>query len=184
MKKSYYSNVSKIIISKNKIKKAIKKAAKWIDYEYKDIDSEIVLVGILKGCIPFMGQLSTMIERDISMDFMNVSSFNGEDSAKNLPKITMDIQTDIKGKHVLLVEDIIDSGYTIKFVIDKLQQKEPASIKIITFLNKNGVRKVELEPNFSCFDIPNEFIVGFGLDYKEKCRNYEFIGVLRKELLG
>ncbi|MGL4358803.1 MAG: hypoxanthine phosphoribosyltransferase [Cetobacterium sp.] len=154
-----------------------------MDSEYKDVDKPILLIGILKGCIPFLGQLVTKLELDVELDFMIVSSFKGTQSAIGIPEITKDITTNVKGKHILLVEDIIDSGYTIKYVIDKLKERQPASIKIITLLSKDGNRKVDLEPNYTCFSIPDKFIIGFGLDYKEKYRNYEFIGVLKKEFL-
>ncbi|MGL4647225.1 MAG: hypoxanthine phosphoribosyltransferase [Mycoplasmoidaceae bacterium] len=182
-KKAYYSNVSKILITKPEIQKAIELAAKWIDEEYKNVKDDIVLVGILKGCVPFMGQLTTQIERDVSLDFMLFSSFRGTNKAQSLPELIKDIEINIKDKHVLLVEDIIDSGHTILYAMKKLKEKKPASMKLITFLNKVGVRKVDLEPNYSCFEIPNEFIVGYGLDYEEKCRNWEFIGVLKKEYI-
>ncbi|MGL5246099.1 MAG: hypoxanthine phosphoribosyltransferase [Mycoplasmoidaceae bacterium] len=183
MKKSYYSKVSEILISKEEINDGISRASKWVNNEYKDIDSPILLIGILKGCIPFLGQLITKLEIDVELDFMIVSSFKGTKSAIGIPEITKDITTNVKGKHILLVEDIIDSGYTIKYTIDKLKERQPASIKIITLLSKDGNRKVNLEPNYTCFSIPDKFIIGFGLDYKEKYRNYEFIGVLKKEFL-
>lgn len=183
MKKSYYSKVSEILISKEEIDEGISKASKWIDNEYKDVGAPIILVGILKGCIPFLGQLTTKLEIDVELEFMIVSSFKGTQSSVGMPEIIKDIDSDIKGKHILLVEDIIDSGYTIKYVIDKIRERQPASIKIITFLTKDGNRKVDLEPDYACFSIPDKFIIGFGLDYKEKYRNYEFVGVLKKEFL-
>ena len=100
-----------------------------------------------------------------------------------MPEIIKDIDSDVKGKHILVVEDIVVAGYTIKYVIDKSEERKPASIEIITVLSKDGIRKVELKPNYSCFSLPGKFIIGFGLDYKEKYRNYEFVGVLKKEFL-
>ena len=104
-------------------------------------------------------------------------------SAIGMPEIIKDIDSDVKGKHILLVEGITDSGYTIKYVIDKIKERKPASIKIITFLSKDGSRQVDLKPNYTCFSILDKFIIEFGLDYKEKYRNYEFVGVLKKEFL-
>ncbi|MGL4616716.1 MAG: hypoxanthine phosphoribosyltransferase [Mycoplasmoidaceae bacterium] len=184
MKKSYYSKVSEILISKKEIDDGISKASKWIDNEYKDTNTPVLLIGILKGCIPFLGQLITKLEIDVELDFMIVSSFKGTQNAVGIPEITKDVTTNINGKHILLVEDIIDSGYTIKYVIDKLRERQPASIKIVTLLSKDGNRKVDLEPDYTCFSIPDKFIIGFGLDYKEKYRNYEFVGVLKKEFLN
>ncbi len=182
-KKEYLKNIEEILITKRQINKEIKKAAKWIDQVYGDCKEEIVLVGLLKGCIPFVGQLVTHIERNVVLDFMVVSSFKGKEKAQGKPEIVTHINTDIKDKHVLLVEDIVDSGYTIKYVKDELMKQKPKSVKIITLLDKPTGRKVDLNVEYSCFTIPHKFIVGFGLDYKEKCRNYEFIGVLKKEVI-
>lgn len=182
-KKKYFSNVKEILISKKEIQKGIKKAAKWVDDHYKDINEEVVLIGLLKGSIPFIGQLVTDIERDVVLDFMVVSSFKGKNKAQGKPEIVTDINTNIKDKHILLVEDIVDSGYTIKYVQDLLYKRKPKSIKIISLLDKPSGRKVDMKLDYACFQIPDKFIVGFGLDFKEKCRNYEFIGVLKDEII-
>lgn len=182
-RKKYFENISEILITKKQLKKGIVKAAKWVDETYTDHNKDLVLIGLLKGSIPFIGQLVTEIERDVTLDFMVVSSFKGEDKAQGKPEIVTDILSDIKGKDVLLVEDIVDSGYTIEYVSKELLKRKPNSIKIITLLDKPSGRKTDLEIGYSCFEIPHKFIVGFGLDYKEKCRNYEFIGVLKKEII-
>lgn len=165
---------TKILISKFKIKRAIKKAAKWVNKTYGD-GQTLVLVGLLKGCIPFFGQLITEIKVDLEVDFLVVSSFKGENKAQGKPEIITNIVSDIKDKHVLLVEDIIDSGYTIKYVKEELNKRKPSSIRVISLLNKQEGRKVDLQPDYYCFDIPNKFIFGFGLDYKEKLRNIPHI---------
>lgn len=182
-KKKYFNNISEILISKKQLKKGIIRAAKWIDKTYTNQEKDLVLVGLLKGSIPFIGQLVTEIERDVTLDFMVVSSFKGEHKAQGRPEIVTDILSNIEGKDVLLVEDIVDSGYTIDYVSKELQKRKPNSINIITLLNKPSGRKVNLDIAYSCFEIPHKFIVGFGLDYKEKCRNYEFVGVLKKEII-
>ncbi len=183
VKKDYVKNVSEILITKKQLKKGIIKAARWIDDTYTDKNKDLVLVGLLKGSIPFIGQLVTEIERDITLDFMVVSSFKGEHKAQGKPEIVTDILSNIEGKDVLLVEDIVDSGYTIFYVIKELEKRKPNSIKIITLLDKPTGRKVNLDIAYSCFKIPHKFLVGFGLDYKEKCRNYEFVGVLKNEII-
>lgn len=182
-KKVYSNNIEEVLISGRQIRKAVKKAAKWIDAKYADEKEEIVLVGLLKGSIPFIGQLVTNIERDVVLDFMVVSSFKGKDKAQGKPEIITNIGTNIKNKHVLLVEDIVDSGYTIKYVKDILEKQKPKSIGTISLLDKPTGRKVDLNVDYSCFTIPHKFIVGYGLDYKEKCRNYDCIAVLKKEII-
>ena len=172
------SRIEEVIISEKQIIEGIKKAAQWVDSVYKN--EEIVIIGLLKGCIPFFGQLVSNIKTDLEMDFMVVSSFKGMDKAVGLPEIVTDIKTNIKDKHVLLVEDIVDSGYTVKYVLDYLNERSCKSIKVISLLNKQEGRKVDFDPDYYCFDVPNKFLVGFGLDYKEKFRNLPYIGVLKK----
>lgn len=164
-----------ILISNHQINKAIKKAAKWINENYEG--KTLVLVGLLKGCIPFFGQLITKIKVNLIIDFLVVSSFKGENKAQGKPKIITNILTDITNKDVLLLEDIIDSGYTIKYVVEEFQKHNPNSIKVMSLLNKQEGRKIDFTPDYYCFDIPNKFIVGFGLDYKEKERNLPHIMV-------
>lgn len=115
------------------------------------------------------------------MDFMVVSSFKGENKAQGKPEIITDIFTDIKDKHVLILEDIIDSAYTIKYVTEYLSKRNPKSIKVMSLLNKKEGRKVDFELDYYCFDIENQFLIGFGLDYKEKLRNLPYIGIMKKE---
>lgn len=164
-----------ILISNYQINKAIKKAAKWINENYDG--KTLVLIGLLKGCIPFFGQLITKIKVNLIIDFLVVSSFKGENKSQGKPKIITNILTDIKDKDVLLLEDIIDSGYTIKYVVEEFQKFKPRSIKVMSLLNKQEGRKIDFKPDYYCFDIPNKFIVGFGLDYKEKERNLPHIMV-------
>lgn len=181
-KKEYYNNVDKVLITKKQIKKGTLKAARWIDERYTD-NNDLVLIGLLKGCIPFIGQLVTNINRNVILDFMVVSSFKGKEKAQGKPEIVTDINTDIEGKDVLLVEDIVDSGYTIKYVQEYMEKRKPRSISIISLVDKPEGRKVNLKLDYACFKVPDKFLVGYGLDYKEKCRNYEFIGVLKKEII-
>lgn len=183
MKKEYYEKFDEILITNEEINKSIDSAAHWIDETYKDIEGPIVLIGLLKGCIPFLGQLLTKIKIDVILDFMVVSSFKGNDKRLNKPIIITDIISDIAGKHILFVEDIIDSGYTIKHTMERTSEKNPASIKLITLLDKPSGRKNNLKSDYSCFIVEDKFLVGFGLDYKEQMRNYDCIGVLKKEYI-
>lgn len=183
MSRDYYKHFEKIIYHFEDIERAIIKAANWIDDEYKDVKEEIVLIGLLKGCIPFLGRLLLHLNHDVILDFMVVSSFKGEDKRIGEPSIITDIITDIKDKHILLIEDIVDSGYTIKKIIELLKKRQPKSIKLISLLDKREGRRVNVKIDYSCLKIPNEFIVGFGLDYKEKCRNWDCIGIPKKNYI-
>lgn len=171
--------VEEILITKWQIDEGLKKAAKWIDETYKDSKKDLILVGLLRGCVPFYGQLLSLIKTDVITDFMLVSSFDGEDVRISEPKIIVDVQLSITDKNVLLVEDIIDSAKTITYVIQHLKQKNPHSIKVISFLDKKAGRQCEFKLDYYCYDIEDKFLVGYGLDYKEKLRNLPYVGVFK-----
>ncbi len=175
------NRIFEILISNRQIKNGIKKTAKWLNKEYKD--KTPVIIGILKGCIPFIGQISTLLNFDFELDFMSASSFKGGTKGSNDIQISLDLKTNIKGRDVIILEDIIDTARTLKKIIELLKNRNPSSIRLVTLLDKKEGRKVELDADYSCFTIPNKFIVGFGLDYKEIMRNYNFIGCLKPEYI-
>jgi len=148
------------------------------DYEGKNP----ILVGILKGSIPFMAELVKYIDTHLEMDFMMVSSYHGGTVSSGVINIKQDVTQDIKGRHVVFVEDIIDTGQTLKSLRDMFTAREAASVKIVTMLDKPEGRTVEIEADYTCFTIPNEFVVGYGLDYNENYRNLPYVGVLKEEV--
>lgn len=172
--------IEKILINEKQIQQAITEAAKWVDEQYKN--SDLVLVTILKGSIPFVGCLVPQIKVDFTIDYIAMSSFKGCTCAQTLPELVVNSCNNLKDKDVLLVEDIIDSGNTISEIINILKSQGCKSVKILTLLDKPSGRKVKLEADYKCFEIPKEFIVGFGLDYEEKMRNLPYIGILKKEI--
>lgn len=174
------SRIEKILITKEEIDQAVIEAAKWVDDEYNNKD--LVLVTVLKGSIPFVGALMPRITVDFEVDYIAMSSFKGGTEAQTLPELVQNFCTNLKDKDVLLVEDIVDSGRTIKEIYKLLEQQGAKTVKILTLLDKPAGRTVELEPDYKCFTIPKEFIVGFGLDYQEKMRNLPYIGILKKEI--
>lgn len=174
---SFDSRIKEILITEEEINREIKKAGKWIDNNYKN--SDLILIGFLRGCVPFFGRLMTSITIDFVTDFMVWSSFKGQDSRQTKPEIITDILIDIKGKDVLIIEDIIDTAETLHYALEHLKKKQPKSIKILTMLNKQEGRKVNLNPDYTCFDVENKFLVGFGLDYKEQLRNLPYVGVFK-----
>lgn len=178
---SINSHVKKVIISNSKIKSGIKKAAKWINLNYKN--SKPLLLGVLKGCIPFFGQLLTHIKINCDTDFMSVASFHGGVKASSEPILKLDLSTNVSGRDVLIIEDIIDSANTLSKIIDLLKNRNAKSVKILTLLDKPSGRKVPLDADYSCFTIPNLFIVGFGLDYKEEYRNLNCIAILKEKYI-
>lgn len=174
------NRIKKILISSQEIILGIEKAAQWVNINYQNKD--LVIVSILKGVIPFIGNLMPKVTVDFETDFISVSSFKGTISASTLPEILSSININVKNKDVLLVEDIVDSGRTITLVMDVLKKEKPASLKLLTLLDKPKGRKVVLKPDYGCFEIPEEFVVGFGLDYQEKMRNLPYIGILKEEI--
>ena len=140
------------------------------------------MIAILKGAIPFYGALIPKITIDVQLDFMVVSSFKGEVYAVTEPEIITDLISDVKDRDLLLVEDVVDTARTMKQVVTALKNRGAKSIKIMTLVDKPSARKVDLKVDYSCFKIAPEFIVGFGLDYKEYMRNLPYIGVLKNEV--
>ena len=147
------------------------------DYEGK----KPILVGLLKGSIPFMAELIKHITCDMEIDFMQASSYEGTESTLNV-KIKKDLDRDIKGCHILIVEDIVDTGYTLKKVLEILKDRGAASVEVVSLLNKQENRVVDITAKYVGYEIPNKFVVGFGLDYNELYRNTDDIGVLKKDI--
>ncbi|MDN5303975.1 MAG: hypoxanthine phosphoribosyltransferase [Fusobacteriaceae bacterium] len=169
-----------VMISKEDIAKKVKELAKEITNTYKDTD-ELVLVGLLRGSVVFLSDLAREIGiDDVKLDFMVVSSYgNSMESSRNV-KIKKDIEENIADRNVLIVEDIIDTGFTLKKVYEILELREPKSLKICTLLDKPERREVDVKVDFTGFKIPDEFVVGYGIDYAEKHRNLPYIGKVTK----
>lgn len=173
-------DIKKILISEEEIVAKSKELGKMLTEEYAGKNP--LLVGILKGSIPFMAELIKHIDTHIETDFMVVSSYHGGTESSGTVKIIKDLDTNVAGRDVLFVEDIIDTGRTLKELKKLFALRQAASIKIATLLDKPEGRVVEIEPDYTCFTIPNEFVVGFGLDYDENYRNIPYVGVLKEEV--
>lgn len=174
------NDIKKILVSHDEITEAVKKLGAQLTKDYAGKNP--ILVGILKGSIPFMAELVKHIDTHIEMDFMMVSSYHGGTASSGVINIKQDVTQDIKGRDVLFVEDIIDTGQTLKNLRDMFIEREASSVKIATLLDKPEGRVVEIEADYTCFTIPNEFVVGYGLDYKENYRNLPYVGVLKEEV--
>lgn len=142
-------------------------------------DSPILLVGILKGSVLFMADLLRAIQHPVMIDFIAVSSYGATTKSSGVVRMIKDLDNDLADKQVILVEDIIDSGLTLRYVRDMLQRRNPASLKVCALLNKPDRRQTDVEVEFIGFDIPNAFVVGYGLDYNEQYRQLPYIGVLK-----
>lgn len=173
--------IEKVLIDEDSLTKRIKQLASQINEYYVD-KKELVLVGILKGSIMFMAELAKNINIDCTLEFMDVSSYGNSTESSGNVKIIKDLDTDISGKEVLLVEDIIDTGRTLEALRRSLEKRGANSVKIITLLDKPERRLIEIKSDWVGFKIPNEFVVGFGLDFNQLYRNLPFIGVLKREV--
>ena len=147
------------------------------DFEGKDP----IFIGVLKGCFIFMADLMRHVSIRCSMDFMAVSSYSGTTSTGAV-KINKDLSEDIEGRHIIIVEDILDSGVTLNYLKNFLMVRRPASISIATLLDKPARRKADVYADYSCFEIPDAFVVGYGLDFNERYRNLPYIGILKPEI--
>ncbi|MCR4634559.1 MAG: hypoxanthine phosphoribosyltransferase [Erysipelotrichaceae bacterium] len=174
----FADNVEKVLISEKEIVDRCKELGAQISKDYEG--KQPMIVGLLKGSVPFMAELIKYITVDCEIDFMAVSSYSGTESMGDV-KIVKDLDRSIKGMDVLVVEDIVDTGKTLEKVKNMLYTKGANDVKIVSLLDKPDRRTVEIEAEYVGFTIPNEFVIGFGLDYNQKYRNLPYVGVLKEE---
>lgn len=177
-----HEDVKSVMISEEQIQQRVGELGKQICHDF--VGKDLLLISVLKGSIVFMADLMRAIDIPLEIDFMAVSSYGAGTKSSGIVKIIKDIDIDITGKDILIVEDILDSGMTLSYLTELLAGRNPASIKIITLLDKPSRRKVDIGPDYTGFEVPDEFIVGYGLDYGEHYRNLPYIGVLKPELYG
>lgn len=174
------NDIEKVLFTEKEIGERIKEIGQEISKDYKGKD--LILVGVLKGSVPFMADLMKKIEISCSMDFMAVSSYGNSTETSGVVRILKDLDFEIENKHVLIVEDIVDSGITLKYLKKYLSAKNPASVEIACLLNKPERREAEIDVKYLGFNVPNYFLVGYGLDYAEKYRNLPFVGILKENV--
>ena len=170
------SQLEKVLVDEDAIGAKVRELAARIDADYEG--QELLLVGVLKGAVMVMADLSRALTLPVEMDWMAVSSYGSGTKSSGVVRIMKDLDRDIMGKHVLVVEDILDSGLTLSWLLRNLRSRGPASVEVLTLLRKPDALKVTVEPRYVGFDIPNEFVVGYGLDYTEKFRNLKVVGTL------
>ena len=170
------SDLSGVLVSHEDIANRIVALAKQVDADYAD--KPLLLVGVLKGAVMVMADLSRALHSAVQMDWMAVSSYGSGTRSSGVVRILKDLDVDISGKHVLVVEDIVDSGLTLSWLLRNLRSRGPASVDVFTLLRKPDAATVNVEVRYVGFDIPNEFVVGYGLDYAERYRNLPFIATL------
>jgi len=175
-------DIERVIISEEVIKERVKELGAQISKDYKD--KNLLLVSVLKGSIVFMADLIRAIDIPCEIDFMDVSSYGSGTKTTGVVRIIKDLDKPIEGYDLLLVEDILDSGLTLEYIINMLADRNPSSIKICTLFNKTERRIAKIDADYIGLKVPDEFIVGYGLDYDEKYRNLPYIGVLKPEVYG
>jgi hypoxanthine phosphoribosyltransferase len=176
------ADIEATVVSADDIQLKINELAKVIDADYAD--REPILVGVLKGAVMFMSDLSRALSRPSEMEFMAVSSYGSAAKSSGVVRILKDLDRDIAGRDILIVEDIIDSGLTLSWLLKNLQAREPASVEVVALLRKPDAIKVQVPVRYVGFDIPNEFVVGYGLDYAERYRDLPYIGRLKPAVYG
>ena len=174
------ADIKEVLISEEELKAKVKELGAQITKDYKGKD--LLVLGILKGSVMFMSDLLREIKTPCYMDFMAVSSYGNSSESSGIVKIIKDLDFEVKGKHVLIVEDIIDSGVTLKYLMKYLAARNPESLEIASLLNKPERRKEDVHAKYLGYDVPDEFLVGYGLDYSERYRNLPHIGILKESV--
>jgi len=174
------NDIERVLVSEEEIKDIAKQMGKQLSKDYKG--KYPLVIGLLKGCVPFMGMLVTEMDIHVELAFMDVSSYHGGISSSGDVKISKDLDISVSGRDIIIAEDIVDTGRTIKVITELLMYRGANSVKIATLLDKPEGRVVELKPEYVGKVIPKEFVVGFGLDFDEKYRNLPYVGVLKESV--
>ena len=172
-------DIEKVVYSEETLQAKIAELGRQITEDYKDVKEEIFCVGILKGAVMFYTDLVRQIDLPVHFDFMIASSYGNGTSTSGTVKILKDLDYDVEGKHLIIIEDIIDSGTTMNYLMKYFKERKPKSVKLCSLLSKPSRRVVDVNIDYCGFEVPDEFLVGYGLDYAEVYRNLPYIGVLK-----
>jgi hypoxanthine phosphoribosyltransferase len=175
-----HPEIESVLMSEQDIATRVRELAAQVDADYAG--REILLVGVLKGAVMFMADLARALETPVSMEFMAVSSYGSSTSSSGVVRILKDLDREIADKHVLVVEDIIDSGLTLSWLLRNMRSRGPASVEVVALMRKPDAAKIDVPVKYVGFDIANEFVVGYGLDYAERYRDLPFVGLLKPEV--
>jgi hypoxanthine phosphoribosyltransferase len=171
--------IGRVLISKEDLGKRVAELGAEITRDYEG--KKILVLGILKGAVPFMADLIREIKLPLAYDFMALSSYGVSTQSSGVVRILKDLERSVEDVHILIAEDIVDTGLTLKYLKENLRGRNPLSVKVVTLLDKTTRRKVDVTPDYNGFSIPDEFVVGYGLDFNEEYRNLPYVGVLKQE---
>jgi len=174
------NDIKEVLYSEDELRGRVRQMGAEISNDYAG--KELILIGVLKGSVIFMADLLKEINIPCKMDFMAVSSYGNSTETSGVVRILKDLDFEIQGKDILIVEDIIDSGVTLKYLMKYLSGRKPNSLEIVCLLNKPDRRKVDIDVKYLGYDVPDHFLVGYGLDYAEKYRNLPYVGILKEEI--
>jgi hypoxanthine phosphoribosyltransferase len=174
------ADIEHVVMSEQEIADRVRELAVQVDADYAG--REILLVGVLKGAVMFMADFARALTTPVSLEFMAVSSYGSSTSSSGVVRILKDLDREIADKHVLVVEDIIDSGLTLSWLLRNMRSRGPASVEVVALMRKPEAAQIDVPVKYVGFDIPNEFVVGYGLDYAERYRDLPFVGRLRREV--
>jgi len=172
-------HIGRVLISREDLAKRVAELGAEITRDYEG--KKILVLGILKGAVPFMADLIREIKLPLAYDFMALSSYGASTQSSGVVRILKDLERSVEDVHILIVEDIVDTGLTLKYLKENLRARNPLSVKVVTLLDKAARRKVGVIPDYNGFTIPDEFVVGYGLDFNEEYRNLPYVGVLKQE---
>ncbi|MDE6059043.1 MAG: hypoxanthine phosphoribosyltransferase [Clostridia bacterium] len=173
-------NFDRIFLTEDQIQAKVKEAAKWLDERFAG--KQPLAVSVLKGSVMFFCDLVRAMHTPVQLDFMTISSYGSSTQSSGVPKIVMDLAASVEGRDVILIEDIVDSGHTLYKLRDLLVGRGAKSFTVVTLLDKPSRRKVDIKADYSCFEVGDEFIVGYGLDYDQQYRDLPYIAILKREV--
>lgn len=175
-----HKDLESIVLTREQIAEKVKEAASWLDEKFKD--SKPLAISVLKGSVFFFCDLLREMKTPVQLDFMTVSSYGSKAQSSGMPKIVMDLAASVEGRDVILVEDIVDSGHTLVRMRDLIMGRGAKSFTTVALFDKPSRRQVDIKADYSCFEIADEFIVGYGLDYAQQYRNLPYVGILKRHL--
>jgi hypoxanthine phosphoribosyltransferase len=174
------SDIREVLITESDLHSKVKELAEQISHDYRDKDP--VLVGVLNGAFVFLADLMRHLDLTCTVDFVSWSSYGKDTSSSGVFRIMKDLETNVESRHVLVVEDIIDTGLTLHYLLDTIRARRPASVRVAALLDKPSRRRIEAKADYLGFQIPDAFVVGYGLDFAQKYRNLPFIGILKPDI--